>query len=264
MVHIEADGNARWIDVGRGERGSMEAYAGPAPSAQHILVIDEDQSATHWYTPGSTPADIALAFGVNNYVYSGSERCAPPGMPRDLDRLPDDPPPEELPPGKPPIELFPDETTLGIRPRSGLWQARLGKGRLEGCPPLMQQVFPKSAGALPSEWLEPRRLEFEAPFHPDQLEMSRRLSAEGLSRVAWRAAGEDAWQAEIFSNLFGQIPAGQGAGSKMTWRLTLKSETEIEHVATVHIVLPIEASAVLGGSENCRMVSRNHWVRVSD
>ena len=264
VVHIEADGNARWIDVGPGERGSMEAYAGPAPSAQHILVIDEDQSATRWYTPGSTPADIALAFGVNNYVYSGSERCAPPGMPRDLDRLPDDPPPEELPAGKPPIELFPDETTLGIQPRSGLWQARLGEGRLEGCPAIMQQTFQMSPNMYPAEWTTPRPLSFGRPFHPDQLEMTRTFQRGMKTKVTWTPAGKSSWRTDVFPEIFGQIPMGEGGGSKMSWTLTVKSPEAIEHVSTVSIVLPKEAAAVLGGSDNCRMVSRNEWVRVSD
>ncbi|MBR0556882.1 hypothetical protein J5J10_14435 [Ciceribacter sp. L1K23] len=258
VISIDANGRAEFISPERDVTRDMESFFGEAPGPDVILVVDARARQGTWIARTELPGVLA-GFGATSdgFLYSGPSHCLPPGLPVDLPE--NNRQPEELPPGKPPIDLFP-----GVEPQSGLWQVRLGDTRLEGCPPLMQQVFPKSAGALPAEWLAPRRLDFEAPFHPDQLEMSRKLAAEGLSQIDWRAAGEDAWQAEIFSNLFGQIPAGQGAGSKMTWRLTLKSETEIEHVATVHIVLPIEASAVLGGSENCRMVSRNQWVRVSD
>lgn len=156
----------------------------------------------------------------------------------------------------------------GIQPQPGLWQARLGKTRLDGCPPLMQQAFPKSAGALPAEWTTPRRLTFDVPFHPDQLEMTRRLEAEGLSRVDWRNAGDDTWQAELFSPLFGQIPAGDipagdGQGSKMTWRLTVKSETEIEHLVTMRLTLPAAAAGAMGLGD-CRMTSVNAWTRIGE
>ncbi|MCT8973509.1 hypothetical protein [Microbaculum marinisediminis] len=152
----------------------------------------------------------------------------------------------------------------GIQPRSGLWQARLGETRLEGCPAVMQQLLPGSTGALPAEWTQPRRLKFKVPFHPDQLPLTRSLSADGRSLVIWRNAGDDAWQTEVFPELFGQIPAGLDRGSKMTWRLTVRSESEIDHVSTVHIALPAEAAAVMGSASDCRFYSANSWVRVGD
>ncbi len=258
VISINADGQAELISPEREVRRDMETFFGASPQPDSILVIDARTRQGTWLARTELPR-VLVGFGAESdgFIYSGPSHCLPPGLPVDL---PDKKrQPEELPPGKPPIELFP-----GIEPQSGLWQARLGDPRLEGCPTLMQQAFPTSPGALPAEWLAPRRLEFEVPFHPDQLEMSRRLSAEGLSSIAWRNAGENAWTTEVFAELFGQIPGGLGAGSKMTWRLTLKSETEIEHVSTVQIVLPKEAAAVLGGSGNCRMVSRNRWVRLSE
>ncbi|WP_436644440.1 hypothetical protein [Microbaculum sp. FT89] len=159
-----------------------------------------------------------------------------------------------------------DELALfdGIQPRSGLWQARLGEARLEGCPAMMQQFLPRSPGALPAEWTQPRRLTLKVPFHPDQLALTRSLSADGRSIVIWRNAGDDAWQTEVFPDLFGQIPAGQGRGSKMTWRLTVRSESEIDHVSTIHIALPAEAAAVMGSAADCRLYSANSWVRVGE
>lgn len=258
VISIDANGQAKFISPNREVKRDMESFFGEAPSPDSILVVDARNRQGIWIARTELPL-VLVGFGASSdgYLYSGPSHCLPPGLPVDL---PDNNrQPEELPPGNPPIELFP-----GIEPQSGLWQARLGDTRLEGCPAMMQQAFPKSLGALPAEWLAPRKLDFETPFHPDQLEMSRRLSAEGLSRIAWRNAGDDAWITEVFPELFGQIPAGQGAGSKMTWRLTLRSETEIEHVSTVQIVLPKEAASLLGGSDNCRMVSRNYWFRVSD
>lgn len=258
VISIDARGQAEFISPERDVRPDMEGIYGPSPNPDAILVVDARTRQGTWIGRTELPGVLA-GFGAQSdgYLYSGPDHCLPPGLPVDLPETKRKP--DELPPGKPPIELFP-----GVEPRSGLWQARLGKTRLEGCPAVMQQAFPKSPGALPAEWLTPRKLTFQRPFHPDQLEMSRRLSAEGLSRIAWRNAGENAWTTEVFPELFGQLPAGQGAGSKMTWRLTLKSETEIEHLSTVSIVLPKEAAAVLGGSNTCRMVSRNSWVRVSD
>lgn len=258
VISIDANGQAEFISPHQEVKREMESFFGASPQPESILVVDARTRQGTWIARTELRL-VLVGFGTKSdgYLYSGPSHCLPPGLPVDL---PDNKrQSEELPPGKPPIELFP-----GIALQSGLWQARLGDTRLEGCPALMQQAFPKSLGALPAEWLAPRKLEFETPFHPDQLEISRRLSAEGLSRIAWRNAGEDAWTTEVFPELFGQIPAEQGAGSKMTWRLALKSETEIEHISTVEIVLPKEAAAVLGGSSNCRMVSRNHWVRVSD
>ena len=258
VISIDADGQAEFISPDREVKRDMETFFGTSPQPDAILVVDARTRQGTWIARADVPL-VLVGFGAGSdgYLYTGPSHCLPPGLPV---QLPDNKrQPEELPPGKPPIELFP-----GIEPQSGLWQARLGDTRLEGCPAVMQQAFPKSLGALPAEWMAPRKLEFEIPFHPDQLEMSRRLSAEGLSRIAWRNAGENAWRTEVFPELFRQMPAGQGAGSKMTWQLTLKSETEIEHVSTVQIVLPKEAAAVLGSSENCRMVSLNHWIRVSD
>lgn len=157
------------------------------------------------------------------------------------------------------LELF-----RGIQPRSGRWQARLGETRLDGCPAVMQNAFPKSPGALPAEWRQPRRLTFDVPFHPDQLELTRSLSANGKSRITWRNAGDDAWRTEVFPELFGQIPAGQGKGSKMSWTLTVASETEIEHTTMLDIALPAAMSQLTGGARSRRMTSENRWLRVGD
>lgn len=152
----------------------------------------------------------------------------------------------------------------GLQPKSGLWKAHIGATKMDGCPPMMQKAFPMSPGALPAEWQAPRRLTFETPFHPDQLEMTKRLKAEGLGSLKWQTAGEDAWSAEVFSQLFNQIPKGQGQGSKLVWKLTVASEERIEHLSTVQIALPTEVAAIMGSAPNCRVTSHNSWVRVGD
>ncbi|WP_430512079.1 hypothetical protein [Pannonibacter phragmitetus] len=199
VITIDEKGNARWSDVGPETRGAMENYAGPASSAQDVLVIDERASKAQWIGPGHTPDEIAVVYGINSYVYTGSERCAPPGMPRSLDDIPDDPPPEDLTPGKPIPDLFPGEPAAGIQPRSGLWQARLGTPHFEGCPQMMQQYGPMGTGLKP-EMLAPRPLTYKVPFHPGQLEMTKRLAAEGLSTITWRRAGPDSGKRKCFPN----------------------------------------------------------------
>ncbi|MCO6187042.1 hypothetical protein [Rhizobium sp. L1K21] len=159
-----------------------------------------------------------------------------------------------------------DELALfqGIQPKSGLWQAKLGETKLTGCPSMMQQAFPKSPGALPAEWKTPRRVVFEVPFHPDQLEMTRSFEAGMKSKVVWKQVADDTWQTEVFPELFGQLSAGEGKGSKMTWRLAVKDEGRIEHDTTLSIVLPAEAAAALGAGKDCRMTSHNIWQRVGE
>jgi len=66
------------------------------------------------------------------------------------------------------------------------------------------------------------------------------------------------------SGLFGQIPEGDGAVSKMTWRLVLKSEAEIRQIATAQIDPTKEAAAVLGGSGNCLLLQSQPLDPVSD
>lgn len=152
----------------------------------------------------------------------------------------------------------------GIQPKSGLWQAKLGETKLQGCPPMMAQAFAQSPGALPEEWKAPRRVDFERPFHPDQLEMTRSFEAGMKSKVVWKQDGNDTWQTEVFPELFAQMPPGQGGGSKMSWRLSVKDDDLIEHDTTLVIALPAEVAATLGSGQNCRMTSHNSWIRVGE
>lgn len=153
----------------------------------------------------------------------------------------------------------------GIQPRSGLWQARLGETRPQGCPAILSSMFAAGMpGHMPPELTTPRKLTFEVPFHPDQLELTKSLAASGLSTVNWRTAGEDSWRADIMSDIFAQIPGGPGKGSGMEWRLSVKATDRIDHNVTVTIALPAEAAALMGMSGDCRITSDNQWVRVGD
>ena len=153
----------------------------------------------------------------------------------------------------------------GVQPRSGLWQAKLGAVKPEGCPAMLSSMFGAGMpGHMPAELSTPRQLTFGVPFHPDQLELTKTLAASGISAVNWRTAGEDSWQADIMSPIFAQIPGGGGKGSGMDWRLSVKSRDRIDHTVTIRIVLPAEASALMGMSGDCRVTSANQWVRVGD
>lgn len=254
VIAIDAEGNARWVDGSPATRGAAEAYAGPAPSARHILVIDEGRSTAEWIRPDTTPTEIAIGYGINSYVYVGSARCAPPGMPGSLDDLPDDPPPEEL---------FADALPCTGGPRDGIWTAEIGPTQIEGCPAMMQQAFGQMAlaGALPKAADgAPGRLAFACPFHPDTLELSR------TARVHWQAEGPNHWSTtDLAAEHFAHIPAGEGAGSQIRWELTVVSPEEISFRRSVEIVLPATAAAVMGiTADGCRIVGTDRWVRTGD
>ncbi|MGY4749318.1 hypothetical protein ACVNHC_05600 [Pannonibacter sp. Q-1] len=272
VVVIGADRTPSYLSPDRNLTGELEALFGTAPDGLATLIVDVPNRTGYWLSrQGGLPlTDAMVLLGADTaFRYGGPDNCAPQDV--ELVLLPGGKPfnPIELFPDPDPfpdrpIELFPGEAGHGPQPLSGLWQARLGETRLEGCPPMIQHAFPQSPAALPSELTAPRRLEFKVPFHPDQLEITRSLSAGGSSPVVWRNAGTDSWQTEVFPQLFDQIPAGQGAGSKLNWNLTVKSRAQIDHVSTLQIVLPKEAAAVMGNTAHCRMISRNAWVRVGD
>lgn len=258
VIMIGADGRPEYISPNRDVTAELESMFGPAPSEGAIMVISARERSGQWLPSGSRlgPHDVALLFGANadaGFLYTGPDECAPPDLPLDP-LLP------EKPPGLP-EDLFPDEPALGTQPRSGLWQARLGETRLEGCPPMIASAFAQSPGALPAEWLAPRALSFGRPFHPDQLEMSRTLAGEGLGAVNWSATGPATWTAKVMPEIFGQIPAGQGGGSKMTWTMTVIDADRIDHAVVLDIVFPPEAAQVLGG-KGCAMTTDNQWIRV--
>ena len=165
VISIGANGQPEYISPDRDVTAEMEIIFGPSPAPGSTLVIDARNRTGRWLPPdsGFGPADVGLLFGVddsNGFLYSGPDDCAPPDLPMD----PDFPPgthggPEDLfapaDPGKKPEDLFPDEASPGLQPSSGLWQARLGRTDLQGCPAMIAQAFPRSPGALPADWLAP-------------------------------------------------------------------------------------------------------------
>ena len=159
------------------------------------------------------------------------------------------------------------ETSLfgGIQPRSGMWQAEIGATELVGCPAILRQYFPGSPGALPAETAVPRRLDFDVPFHPEDLALTRAFEGTGLGDVTWRSVSDDAWEAEILGDAFAGLPAFGDRRSALIWRLTLMAEDRIGHLSSVTIAFPDELRTVLGeGADTCRAISRNAWVRVGD
>jgi len=263
-VIIDGSGQAHYAvtdaDEAAAVRDEATALLGAPPNADDVVFYDRRDRRIAW-----VPRDRLEYFrrqsgaGGDGFVYVGPDGCAPRNLPI---QLPEGPPrpPTPLPDGRGPIELFPG----AIQPAPGLWRAQLGKTELQGCPAVVAQAFPKSPGALPAAWLQPRRLDFRSPFHPDQLQLSQTLSAQGQSPVRWRKTGDQRWVTEAMAPVFGQIPAGLGGGSQMSWQLTLRSATEFEHVTTVRIALPAAAAAVMGGGADCRLTSVNRWLRVGD
>lgn len=258
VIMIGADGQAEYISPTRDLSADLEAMFGAAPVAGSTMVIDARDRSGRWMPPGSdlTPMEIAVLFGgetASGFRYSGPEHCAPPDLPLALP-----PGPDQLP-----EDLFPDEAAAGPQPRSGQWQARLGQTQLQDCPKMIAQAFPQSPGALPEEWLSPRALAFFAPFHPDQLALSRTLAGQGLGSVTWRPAGPGSWQAEVAPELFSRMPADEGAGSKMIWTLTVTSPELINHSVALNVVFPAAAAQILG-SKSCTMTTDNQWLRIGD
>lgn len=273
VIVVGADEQPHYISPQRDALTGIEARFGAPAVPGSTLVVDARTRNGWWVSPQSslTPAEMALLAGADTsrgFRYRGPDGCAPPDLPLDPE-LPVSGPalPRLLPdpdtPGTPPEDLFPDQPDLAVQPRSGLWQARLGQTRLQGCPAAMAQSFPKSPGALPPEWRKPRPLTFRRPFHPDQLALSKTLTANGLGQVAWTPSGKNAWQAEVMPQIFAQIPATQGGGSRMVWTLTVKDPDRIDHSVVLDIVLPAAAAQVLG-STKCRMITDNQWLRTGD
>lgn len=160
-----------------------------------------------------------------------------------------------------------EETALfgGVQPKSGVWRAELGPVELVGCPAMVRQAFPGSPGALPAAMRQPRRLEFDIPFHPADLELTSSFEATGMGDVTWRSIGPNSWEAEILADAFEDLPAFGDRRSSLVWRLTLVGEERIEHLATVTLAFPAELVAVLGaGADQCQAVTRNAWVRVGE
>lgn len=145
-------------------------------------------------------------------------------------------------------------------PRSGTWSAEIGATRMEGCPAIMQQMFTHSPGLLPEIAAPPGKLDFACPFHPDSLELSR------TARVKWQSNGPGSWvTTDLAATEFAMIPAGQGGGSHIRWQLDLRSPEELTFERSIEIILPAEASALLGTAPGgCRVTGTDRWIRLGD
>ncbi|WP_143154442.1 hypothetical protein [Devosia limi] len=249
VITIDADGQATWTSPKNDARAQMEDLIGPAPTKDAIAVFDARTRSGQWADLKSvSPSEIRVLAGIDSpgFLYAGPDECTP----RNADII--------LPEngGRVPVDLFPDEPSIGLQPRPGLWQANLGETQMEGCPAVLQGVFPV-AGKLPAEMLEPRRLDFTPPFHPKQLPNADQI------RGTWTATGEQKWQMnfDTVPGMDTQMPGG----TKVTWDLTVISPSEMQHLSTVHVKLPDEMIAVLGsGKRDCRVYTTSAWVRLSD
>lgn len=263
-ILIGKDGSAEYISPANDRRGELEVLVGDAPSPESMLVFDARDGNAMWVDK-SDLSRVGIGFNTldGTLTYSGPEECRPPELPI---KLPEGKPipkvPELFPdgdPGRQPVELFPEEAS-DAGPRSGLWRAEIGPTEIQGCPAIMQNAFPVSAGALPGMTGEPRRLEFARPFHPDALELSQ------TSGVRWSADGTNKWvTTDLGADALRQIPQGQGGGSQIVWTLTVISPEEISFWRSIEIVLPAEAAALMGASpDGCRVTGTDRWIRVGD
>jgi hypothetical protein len=257
VVLVEPGAQAEYRVPEQDAGKTMETLFGASPEPGRILVVDTRGRSGHWVRPTDLrDALLGLGAETNGLLYSGPPDCRPtdPALPLTLllDPLPD----------RQPIELFPDDPAKpgGVTPRSGLWQARLGATEIEGCPAMMRQAFAVSPGKLPPEALQPRRLSFTAPFHPDQLELTRTI------RASWTADGPARWTA-IMNQVPGQPGGGAAAfpgGTKLRWTLSVAGPERMEHLSAIEITLPKEAAALLGATGDCRVLTRATWERIGD
>lgn len=163
------------------------------------------------------------------------------------------------------LVFLPEEGTIidpnapSEAPRDGLWKATVGPTRMEGCPAMMAQAFPSSAGALPGMQGDTRRMAFSRPFDPNALEMSQALNS------AWVRVGPNRWTTEAMPEAFGQIPEGQGGGSRLLLALTVESPDLILFDRTIEIILPDVANVMMGISpDGCRVLGNDRWERIGD
>src|SRR6056297_707290 len=263
-VVVGRDGTAQYVSPQTDNRAELEVVFGTAQTDESILVFDARDGQGTWVSKSDLSL-IGIGFNTRDaeLVYSGPPECRPPELPIALPGgAPMGEPAELFPDGDPgtqPIDLFPDETAGG-GPRSGLWRAEIGPTEIIGCPAMMRSAFPASAGALPGMTGDARPMSFTNPFHPDTLEMSH------IMGVRWNAAGENRWiSTDLGAEASAQIPAGEGAGSRIVWTLTVISAEELRFERTVEIVLPAAAAAVMGiSADGCRVIGEDRWIRVGD
>ena len=266
IVTIGQDGMARYVvnDTVRAESlRFVQPKIGDPPEGRPILFVDLRVNQASWISSDQLmQAHDAYDAAGDGFLYTGPDECTPRDVPIELGEEAG-PGPIDLPEGRAPIELFPDDPT-GLHPLSGLWQATAGPLTSTGCPPMIASNLAAAAPALPAEALQPRRLSFATPFHPDQLEMTEVFQRGMQTQLVWQSVGPASWRAAVVPEIFNQIPSGQGGGSEMTWTLTVISQGEITHAVDIRIVLPAAAAAMMGGGDTCRVSSVNAWRRVGD
>ncbi|MFD1694273.1 hypothetical protein [Roseibium aestuarii] len=243
---------------------SLYGPSGDRPDGAQVIVITEGNEP-FWLKPGDTLEEVATGLGLNAVALPSDPDCRPappPGGAGGLTFTEE----EGLTVDKDDLTFREDEgleVGPGGQPRDGLWRAEIGPSRMEGCPAMMQGLFPMAAGQAPggmAGMAGERRLSFSRPFNPDALELSR------TARVKWTRTGGSIWETkDMAAAQFAAIPAGEGGGSHLLWTLQVLSPQEITFRRSMEIVLPAEAAIVMGGSPGaCRIVGTDRWIRVGD
>lgn len=268
IVAIGEDGMARYIVDAEVRDASMrfvKPKIGTPPEGRPILFVDVRVNQASWISSDQlmTAHSVYDASG-DGFLYTGPDECTPRNVPIELP-VGKGPASIDLPTGRAPVELFPNEpTVMGLEPLSGLWQATAGPVTSTGCPSMIASNLAAASPSLPAEALRPRRLTFQSPFHPEQLEMTEVFQRGMQSELGWQSAGPASWRTEVVPKIFAQISSDYGSGSSMIWTLTVRSQTEIAHAVDIRIVLPAAARAVMGSRGDCRVSSVNAWRRIGD
>lgn len=240
-VHFPENGPAEYIVPDADEAALRQREHGPAPSADHVLVVYDGDG---YWVPGNDldAVQVVLGTGADSFVYEGPDHCAPRDLPLNTELFQ----PEDM------------QTPSGseLQPLSGLWKLEVTPVTFEGCPEMIAQSLPANAVALPAEVNTPQRLTFADPFHPSQLEMNQYASN-------WTATGENRWETKAMEHVFAQSPAYGGKRSYLLWTLTVRDEGRISHRSKLHVVMPPEAVAVFK-TDHCAAISTGNWIRVGD
>lgn len=223
----------------------IAAHGAPASDGQ-VLALDARDGTGYWVDRDSLEDAVFLLGGSpGSYRYSGPDHCAPKDLPIALDEVPDAEAPQEI------------AAASGLQPESGRWHLQQGTPVVEQCPDVMRAAMAGSAFEPPAAGDLDQRLVVTVPFHPDQLEMSRKM------KLAWRTTAPGAWRAEALQSVFAGLPQGGGAGSRLTWDLKVLGPDRIRHSSRLTVAIPPEAAAAFA-SDVCIVSTTSHWLRTGD
>lgn len=160
---------------------------------------------------------------------------------------------------EPPI---PAAKGAAIQPLSGVWRGEVGDVRLQGCPPMVQQMATPMLAEVKGFSQAAQKIDMPEPFHPDWLPLTLQFEAQGHGEVKWEELGPNQWQAEILPRYFQQASAQAGAQSKLVWTISVLNQKHIAHKTVIHLGLPKAVTKLMGGDGACKGISESAWLYV--